>query len=229
MSGEQQPSVADGVPSGRFVLYGSPHSIPTYKVALMLRLCRASFFFRYVSFQKGMHRQPEFLAMSRWGQVPVLRDGAAVLVQSAAIVEYLADSLKQFRGTDADQRRAAREWAYWDADVLFPPIFACYGVYLGQNGLLPIHVEPQIAAYHRQKAEAALSKLEVHASPRHYLCGSEPTLADVLCFANLPFAEICGFDLSRWPAVMTWAANVSKLPEFRLPFDLLAMKDVACV
>src|ERR1700692_3220043 len=56
----------------RFTLYGSPHSLPTYKVALMLRLSGEPFSFRYVSFQKGMHKTPEFLALSRWGQVPVL-------------------------------------------------------------------------------------------------------------------------------------------------------------
>ena len=44
----------------RFTLYGSPHSLPTYKVALMLRLCGEPFSFRYVSFQKGMHKAPEF-------------------------------------------------------------------------------------------------------------------------------------------------------------------------
>ena len=33
----------------RFTLYGSPHSLPTYKVALMLRLAGAPFSFRYVS------------------------------------------------------------------------------------------------------------------------------------------------------------------------------------
>jgi hypothetical protein len=48
----------------RFTLYGSPHSLPTYKVALMLRLSGAPFSFRYVSYQKKMHKTPEFLALS---------------------------------------------------------------------------------------------------------------------------------------------------------------------
>jgi len=50
-----------GTPSvKRFTLYGSPHSLPTYKVALMLRLSGEPFSFRYVSFQKGMYKTPEF-------------------------------------------------------------------------------------------------------------------------------------------------------------------------
>jgi glutathione S-transferase len=91
----------------RFTLYGSPHSLPTYKVALMLHLAGEPFSFRYVSFQKGMHKTPEFLALSRWGQVPVLIDSGRVYLQSAAIVEHLAETLGQFQGADPVTRQAA--------------------------------------------------------------------------------------------------------------------------
>lgn len=128
----------------RFTLYGSPHSLPTYKVALMLRLSGAPFSFRYVSFQKGMHKTPEFLALSRWGQVPVLVDNERIYLQSAAIVEHLAETLHQFEGSDSTTRQAVREWLYWGVDVLFPPIFNCHGVHLGEQKLLPISVEPTI-------------------------------------------------------------------------------------
>src|SRR6267154_3366700 len=101
---------AGGPPVNRFTLYGSPHSIPTYKVALMLRLSGAPFSFRYVSFQKGMHKTPEFLALSRWGQVPVLMDGERVHLQSAAIVEHLAETLQRFQGGNSATRQAVREW-----------------------------------------------------------------------------------------------------------------------
>ena len=90
----------------RFTLYGSPHSLPTYKVALMLRLSGEPFSFRYVSFQKGMHKAPEFLALSRWGQVPVLVDDERIHLQSAAIVEHLAGTLARFRGPI---RRSAKQ------------------------------------------------------------------------------------------------------------------------
>src|ERR1700704_1564064 len=94
-----------GRPVQRFTLYGSPHSLPTYKVALMLRLSDEPFSFRYVSFQKGMHRTPEFLALSRWGQVPVLVDGERVHLQSAAIVEHLAETLGRFPGPEPAARQ----------------------------------------------------------------------------------------------------------------------------
>jgi glutathione S-transferase len=209
----------------RFVLYGSPHSLPTYKVALMLRLSGAPFSFCYVSFQKGMHRTPEFSALSRWGQVPVLVDDGRVYLQSAAIVEHLAETLGRFQGPGPAARQSVREWLYWDVDALFPPVFNAYGVQLGQRGLLPIDVEPAIAAYHRRRAETALSVLDSHLADRNYLCAAEPTIADLFCYGDIAFAEICAFDLGSWTNVAAWAGRVTTLRGFEAPFALLAMEN----
>jgi glutathione S-transferase len=207
----------------RFTLYGSPHSLPTYKVALTLCLAGEPFSFRYVSFQKEMHKAPEFLALSRWGQVPVLLDGERIHLQSAAIVEHLAETIGRFRGADPATRQIVREWLYWDVDALFPPIFGCYTVQLQK--LLPISVEPAIADYHRRRAEAALSVFDSHLAHRSYLCAADPTIADLFCYGDVAFAEICGLDLNRWANVADWARRVTALTGFRPPFELLAMKD----
>jgi glutathione S-transferase len=155
----------------RFTLYGSPHSLPTYKVALMLSMSGEPFSFRYVSFQRGMHKAPEFLALSRWGQVPVLLDGDRVHVQSLAIVEHLAETLGRFQGQDA------------------------------------------------------LSTLDSHLVHDNYLCAAEPTVADVFCYADVAFAEVCTFDLNRWTNVNRWAHRVTALKGFKAPFELLAMEN----
>jgi glutathione S-transferase len=194
-------------------------------VALMLRLSSAAFSFRYVSFQNKMHKTPEFLALSRWGQVPVLVDRSRTFTQSAAIVEHLAESLGRFQGPDAAARQAVREWLYWDVDALFPPVFSCYGVQLGQRKLLPISVEPIIADDYRVRAEAALSVLNSHLAHRDFLCAPEPTIADLFCYGDVAFAEICAFDLSRWTNVSGWTERVTALPGFKAPFALLEMKN----
>src|SRR5260370_13461158 len=96
----------------RFTLYGSPHSLPTYKVALMLHMSGEPFSFRYVSFQKGAHKTAAFQSLSRWGQVPVLVDNGTVRVQSTAIVEHLAETLGRFQGDAPAPRQSVRERLY---------------------------------------------------------------------------------------------------------------------
>lgn len=209
----------------RFTLYGSPHSLPTYKVALMLRISGEPFAFRYVSFQKGMHRTPEFLALSRWGQVPVLVDGKRIHVQSAAIVEHLSETLDRFRGPDPAARQAVREWLYWDVDALFPAIFGCYAAELDRKKLLPLNIDPAIAAFRHKGAETAIQSLDGHLKPDAFLCSAIPTVADIFCLGDVTFAEVCGFDLGRWPNVAAWSGRLRALPGFVRPFDLLPMHD----
>jgi glutathione S-transferase len=215
----------EGSSMNRFTLYGSPHSLPTYKVALMLHMSGEPFSFRYVSFQKGAHKTPEFKALSRWAQVPVLVDDGCVRVQATAIVEHLAETLGRFQGDSPAARRFTREWLYWEVDVLYPPIWNSYGVQLGKRKLLPISVEPAIADYHARRADAALSVLDSHLAHGNYLCSSEPTVADIVCLCDVAFAEISEIDLGPWKNVSSWAARVAALPGFKPPFELLSMAD----
>jgi glutathione S-transferase len=211
----------------RFTLYGSPHSLPTYKVALMLRMSDERFMFRYVSFQQGKHRTSEFLALSRWGQVPVLVDGDGVRVQSAAIVEHLSEALDRFRGPDPVVRQVVREWLYWDVDALFPAIFGCYAAELDRRRLLTLNIDPAIAAFRHRGAETAIQSLDGQLTPDAFLCAAVPTVADIFCLGDVTFAELCGFDLGRWPNVAAWVARLRTLPGFVGPFDLLPMHDAA--
>jgi glutathione S-transferase len=212
--------MADG-----FILYGSPHSQFTYKIALTLRLAGAAFSFRYISFQKGMQRTPEFRALSRWGQVPVLQHGDAVRVQSGAILEYLAETLGRFGGDDEASRQAIREWLYWNADRLAPPIYGCYGVSLGERGLLPIKTDPAVAAYHRQGAETALGVLDAQFGSHDFLATAAMTIADLCCYGEIAFARLCGFDLTRWAHLARWAEGIEARPGFQPPLALLPMAD----
>lgn len=208
-----------------WTLYGSPHSQFTYKVALMLRLSGAAFSFRYVSFQKGMHRTPEFRALSRWGQVPVLTQGARILVQSNAILESLAATLGRFGSGDTAIAQRIREWLYWNADRLAPPVYGCYGVKLGQLKLLPIAVDPVLAADHRECADAALTALDAELQSQEFLTAETPTIADISCYGDVAFARLSDVAIERWPALAAWAKRIEALPGFKLPFELLAMAD----
>jgi glutathione S-transferase len=211
--------------SGAFTLHGSPHSLPTYRVALMLRLSGAGFSFRYVSFQRGMHLTPEFRALSRWGQVPVLEHEGRVLLQSAAILEYLSEALGQFGGADAEARQHIREWLFWDADRLMPPLYSWYSVELGRRNLLPLKFDPVMVAEFDRKGREALNVLGARLSESRFIVAETATIADICCYAGIAFAKLTGRDLAAWPSVAAWAGRIEALPGFAAPFDLLAMQD----
>lgn len=208
-----------------FILHGSPHSLPTYRVALMLRLCRTGFTFRYVSFQRGMHLTPEFRALSRYGQVPVLEHKGRVFVQSAAILEYLADTLGCFNAEEIEARQHVREWLFWDADRLMPPLYGWYSVELGRRKLLPLSYDPVLVEEFDRKGKAALSTLDAYLSRHPFLIGDTATIADICCYADIAFARLSNKEITPWPNVSAWAARIEGFPSFTTPLDLLAMQD----
>lgn len=71
----------------------------------------------------------------------------------------------------------------------------------------------------------ALAKLDAQLAGRTYLCSASPTIADFFCYGDVAFAEICAFDITRWPNAAGWADRVKALPGFKAPFDLLQMQD----
>jgi glutathione S-transferase len=191
----------------------------------MLRLCRKGFMFRYVSFQRRMHLTPEFRALSRWGQVPVIEHNGRVFVQSAAILEYLAHALDHFSTSDGEASQHVREWLFWDADRLMPPLYAWYSVELGRRKLLPLSFDPVLVEEFDRKGRAALDSLDGHLSGREFLVGDAATIADICCYADVAFARLSGKDLAAWRNVVAWAERIENLPGFAGPFDLLAMQD----
>jgi glutathione S-transferase len=191
----------------------------------MLALSDQPFSFRYVSFQRRMHRAPEFLALSRWGQVPVLWYGEQTFLQSPVILEYLVDALGRFGGTNDAVRQVIREWLCWDADRLVPPAYNAYSLRLGELKLLPLAYDPAVVAHYRRTGEMAWTALDEHLATRDFVAAPYPTVADIACYADAAFARLGQVDLASWSKVGAWTRRVELLAGFKAPFDLLPMAD----
>ena len=78
-------------------LYRHALSGHSHRVELFLSILNLEAELIDVDLLSGAHKQPEFLSMNRFGQVPVLEDGDAILSDSNAILVYLA---KKYDPTD---------------------------------------------------------------------------------------------------------------------------------
>ncbi|WP_230531095.1 glutathione S-transferase family protein [Microvirga roseola] len=208
----------------RFELHGIAFSGPTYKVGLMLTLAGEPFDYVHVNMMQGEHKQSAYLARQRYGQVPMLldRNNGRQLCQSAAILEYLADTTGKFGGASLDERLQAREWLYWDFDRLAPAIFRSRSIRLGfrKGG-------QEILDMCAAEAASALKVLDQHLAGRNWVVYENATIADIDIFGVLVFAGDAAVDLAPYAHVTAWMERFEALPGFAAPPNLLPMESRA--
>ena len=203
----------------RFTLYGILGSGPTYTVGLMLTLCKHPFSYIHVNLREGQHKMPDYLVKNRYGQVPALRDGQTYYVQSAAILEHLAESLKKFDGKTAVEKNRIREWLFWQWDKLAIPIFRLRA---RSRGLRQFGDEVRVM--YDTESKAALAGLEHELARNEWIAAKKPTIADIGIYGVLRYAAEANIDLTPYPSVAAWKKRFEALPGFGTPEQILPME-----
>jgi glutathione S-transferase len=199
-------------------LYGIWLSGPTYKVGQALAMLGVAHAYRHVDLRAGAHKQPEYLAINRYGQVPALVEGDVKLCQSDAILLHLADKHGKLDGKNAAERANVREWLFWEFDRLAPNV---YRTRAAKKGFLKAD-EATLATY-KSLALDALKVLDGHLAGRAWLVGAEPTIADIAVYGDVIYAGTgeAELDMTAFPNVTAWMERFSKLPGVKHPYDLL--------
>jgi glutathione S-transferase len=203
----------------RFTLHGNALSGPSYTVALMLSLCRHPYSYIHVNLREGQHKQPDYLVKNRYGQVPALRDGHAFVVQSAAIITYLADELGKFGAKQPLENQRIREWLFWSWDKLATPL---YRLRARNRGIRQFGEEVRLM--YDTEARAALAMLEQELLKSDWIAGRRPTIADIGIYAAVRYAPEAHVDLAPYPRLTAWKQRVEGLPGFATPEELLPLE-----
>jgi glutathione S-transferase len=203
----------------RFTLHGSMLSGPTYTAGLMLSLSRHPFSYIHVNLREGQHKQPDYLVKNRYGQVPALRDGQTFLVQSAAILEHLAESLKKFEGKTPLEKIRIREWLFWQWDKLAVPLLRLRARNRGFR-----QFGDEIRTMYDTEAKAALAVIENELGKSEWIVGKKPTIADIGIYAVVRYSPEAMIDLTPYPNVNAWKKRIEALPGFGTPEQILPME-----
>jgi glutathione S-transferase len=203
----------------RFTLHGFALSGPTYTVALMLNLCRHPYSYIHVNLREGAHKQPDYLVKNRYGQVPCLRDGQLFLCQSAAILEYLAESLQKFDGKTSAEKHRVREWLFWMWDRLAIPVFR-----LRQRARGFRQFGDEVKVMYENEARASFALLEHELAKSDWLAGRKPTIADIAGYGVVRYANEAGIDITGFPKLVEWKRRIEMLPGFATPEQCLPLE-----
>ena len=208
----------------RYELHGIHLSGPTYKVGLMLALAGEPFDYVHVDLRSGAHKAPDYVARSRFGQVPCLVDTTMGrnLCQSAAILDYLADQTGKFGGRTPEERIQAREWMFWEFDRLAANIYRPRAAALGFR-----QIEPVVLAQYMTEGKTALAMLEQHLAKHDWLVGKAATIADIDVYGVVAYAEQGGYVMAEFPKVAAWIGRMRALPGFKDVGQLLPAESKA--
>ena len=186
-----------------------------YKAALTMELAGYDWQPVYVDFFNGEARSPEFRALNEMGEIPVFREGALTLTQSAVIQLHIAEKTGKFLGSDRDE---TLRWLMFDNHKLS-----------GQAGsarflanFLPAAKRPQeVIAWLQGRLRATYKVLDDHLAGRDWVAGRTPTIADFACCSYLFYPEPFGFSRAEWPHIDRWLDGIAALPGWKHPYDLM--------
>ena len=189
-------------------LYNFPRSGHAHRVELMLSLLQLPTELIFVDLAKGAHKQPDFLALNAFGQVPAIDDQGVVLADSNAILVYLAQKYGNGRWLPADPLGAARvqRWLSVAAGpIAFGPARARLITVFGAS----FNAEEAIA-----RAHDLLKVMNQELANAAYLAGNEPTIADISAYSYIAHAPEGNVSLEDYANVRAWLARIEALPGF---------------
>lgn len=193
-------------------LYYHPLSGHAHRARLFLSLTQTPFELAEVDLAKGAHKAPDFLALNRFGQVPVLDDDGTVIADSAAILIYIAkkQGLTEWLPVDPVQAAAVQRWLSVAAgQIAFGPAAARLITVFGAG----FNADEVIS-----RAHAVLQNIDEELAGKEWITGSaKPTIADVALYSYIARAPEGNVDLAAYGNVTAWLKRVEDLPGF-VPF-----------
>ncbi|WP_029918985.1 glutathione S-transferase family protein [Nevskia soli] len=197
-------------------LYFHPLSGHSHRVRLFLSLLGIEHEQIVVDLTKREQKTPEFLKLNPFGQVPVIDDQGTVVVDSNAILVYLAKKYDKTGWLPEEPAAAAavQKWLSVAAgDVAYGPAAARLITVFGAA----FNADEVIA-----RAHVLLKRIEAALTDREWLAAPRPTLADLALYSYIARAPEGNVDLSAYPNVTAWLARIEALPGF-VPFQQTAV------
>jgi glutathione S-transferase len=189
----------------RHVLSGHAH-----RVQLLLSLLDLPHELIDVDLRSGAHKQPDFLKLNPFGQVPVIDDGGVIVSDSNAILVYLASRYDHsgYLLSDPVGLAEVQRWLSVAAgQIASGPAVARITMVFG--GQLDAHYDRALTI-----ANTLFRVMDGYLHGRSFLVGQQRTIADVAAYSYIAHAPEGGASLAPYPNIVAWLKRVEALPGF---------------
>lgn len=189
-------------------LYGLPVSGHAHRAELMLAFLDIPYEKIDVDLMNGAHKQPDFLNLNLFGQIPVIDDNGVVVSDSTAILVYLARKYGGGEWLPEDPLGAAQAQRWLSV--------ASNEVFAGPNSarLVKLFGMPLDYEVAKSKTENLFAIMEPHLLANEFLAGGSISIADVACYTYISHVPEGGVSLKAYPAISAWLARIEAYPGF---------------
>jgi len=170
------------------------------KVSILLEELGIDYNVHSINIGQGEQKTPEFLKIGPNNKIPVIVDsdtGVSVM-ETGAIMIYLAEKYGKFLPQDLQKKTEVMEWLMWQMGGLGPM--------LGQAHHF-VHFNPGVAEYAEDRFRTEVARLygvlDARLAGRDYIC-DEYSIADMACWPWISRYEWQEMDLADYPNVRAW-------------------------
>jgi GSH-dependent disulfide-bond oxidoreductase len=179
------------------------------KISIMMEELGAQYSVFPINILKDEQFDKDFLKISPNNKIPAIvdRDNGTSLMESGAILLYLAEKHARLLPDDSAGRWKCMEWLMWQMGGAGPM--------LGQAHHF-VHFNPDKSDYARERyaKEAArlYGVLDRRLSEAPYLAGDEYSIADIATWPWISRFEWQGVDFGQYPNVLRWYKEIAGRP-----------------
>ncbi|MGR3623686.1 glutathione S-transferase family protein [Pseudophaeobacter sp.] len=170
------------------------------KISILLEELGVPYTVHSINIGQGDQKTPEFLKIGPNNKIPAIvdQDTGLSLIESGAIMWYLAEKNGKFLSKDPVERIRTMEWLMWQ--------MAGLGPMAGQSHHF-LHFNPGKAEYAEERfgseVKRLYSVLNTQLEGRDYIVG-DYSIADMACWPWVSRYEWQQINLADYPNVQTW-------------------------
>ena len=170
------------------------------KVSILLEELGVDYEVHSINITQGDQNSPAFLKISPNNKIPAIidRDNGMSLMESGAILIYLAEKYGKFLPKDSIARAEVNEWLMWQ--------MGGFGPILGQAHHF-LHFNPGKSDYAEARFRSEVARLygvlDRRLEGRDYIC-DDYSIADMACWPWVSRYEWQRVNLADYPNVRSW-------------------------
>ena len=182
------------------------------KVSLMLEECELEYTTHAINIAKDEQFTPEFLKISPNNKIPAIvdNDKGKSLMESGAIMMYLADKTGKFWPTDPENKWSTVEWLMFQMGGVGPMFGQCHHFTKYNPGKAPYAQD----RYH-DETKRLYGVMNERLSKTGFLACDEYTIADMAVWPWIARFDWQSVDLNEFPNVRRWYLEILDRPATR--------------